>query len=247
MFVFCWSKNWLLYLGLCFRTIEQSLWRCLERHRGFKSFLNTFSKSAVGCSCFVASRFVLFLHFSFYRCTSFYPDLILSLTEVLGFLSGIVWMPQQENPQSARISPFLRFQLSFQDSHSVPVVPVTFHVISNVGGMWRRWRCRTPLPGKVGKSNRVAGPKSGISLRNEAPPPEICGAAYRAKSGGSYFQRLKQSEKGSRGDGAADACLHMRVEKCWKHLFLSRFGIQWDGWGTSFVEPATHPSHSPSF
>lgn len=70
------------------------------------------------------------------------------------------------------------------------------------------------FPGKVGKSNRVAGPKSGISLRNEPPPPEICGAAYRAKSGGSYFQRLKQSEKGSRGDGAADACLHMHVEKC---------------------------------
>ena len=97
-------------------------------------------------------------------------------------------------------------QLSFQGSHSVPVLPV----MSFPQGYFR---C-ADVAGKVGKSNRVAGPKSGISLRNEAPPPEVCGAAYRAKSGGSYFQRLKQSEKGSRGDGAADACLHMYVEKC---------------------------------
>eukprot|EP00438_Fugacium_kawagutii_P015186 Skav227611 [mRNA] locus=scaffold1141:579206:582899:- [translate_table: standard] len=60
------------------------------------------------------------------------------------------------------------------------------------------------LKGKAGKANRVSGPKAGISLRNEAPPPEVCGAVYRSKGGGSYFQRLKQSEKGSRGDGAAE-------------------------------------------
>lgn len=61
------------------------------------------------------------------------------------------------------------------------------------------------LAGKAGKANRVSGPKAGISLRNEAPPPEVCGAVYRSKGGGgSYFQRLKQSEKGSRGDGAAE-------------------------------------------
>ena len=69
-----------------------------------------------------------------------------------------------------------------------------------------RWQPSTP--GKAGKAGRISGPKSGISLRNEAPPVEICGAVYRTKgAGGSYFQRLKESEKGSRGDGAAETWL----------------------------------------
>lgn len=65
--------------------------------------------------------------------------------------------------------------------------------------------------GRAGKAGRVSGPKSGISLRNEAPPLEVCGAVYRTKGGGagggSYFQRLKESEKGSRDDAGAEAWL----------------------------------------
>ena len=72
---------------------------------------------------------------------------------------------------------------------------------------WQRWQ--PSAPGKAGKAGRISGPKSGISLRNEAPPVELCGAVYRTKggAGGSYFQRLKESEKGSRGDGAAETWL----------------------------------------
>lgn len=40
----------------------------------------------------------------------------------------------------------------------------------------------------------------GLGLRTAAPPLEVCGAVYRGQRGASYFQRLKQSEKGSRGE-----------------------------------------------
>lgn len=71
------------------------------------------------------------------------------------------------------------------------------------------------LKGKAGKAGRISGPKSGVSLRNEAPPVEICGAVYRTKggAGGSYFQRLKESEKGSRGDGAAEERYYLCLKK----------------------------------
>ncbi|CAK9034597.1 Hypothetical protein SCF082_LOCUS20923 [Durusdinium trenchii] len=73
------------------------------------------------------------------------------------------------------------------------------------------------LRGRAGKAGRVSGPKSGISLRNEAPPLEVCGAVYRTKGGGagggSYFQRLKESEKGSRDDAGADERYYLCLKK----------------------------------
>lgn len=51
---------------------------------------------------------------------------------------------------------------------------------------------------KANKTLRLA--KEGkVGLRAAPPPPKICGADYSGKAGASYFQRLKQSEKGSRG------------------------------------------------
>jgi len=38
-----------------------------------------------------------------------------------------------------------------------------------------------------------------LRIRTEPPPLEVCGAEYSGEAGASYFQRLKQSERGSRG------------------------------------------------
>eukprot|EP00931_Biecheleriopsis_adriatica_P108912 TRINITY_DN8317_c0_g2_i1.p1 TRINITY_DN8317_c0_g2~~TRINITY_DN8317_c0_g2_i1.p1 ORF type:complete len:803 (+),score=228.60 TRINITY_DN8317_c0_g2_i1:70-2478(+) len=53
------------------------------------------------------------------------------------------------------------------------------------------------LQGQADKAARVAR-KGKVCLRTDPPPSEICGACYSGEDGGSYFQRLKKSEKGSR-------------------------------------------------
>ncbi|CAJ1370203.1 unnamed protein product [Effrenium voratum] len=45
-----------------------------------------------------------------------------------------------------------------------------------------------------------------------APPREVCGAVYRGPRGASYFQRLNQSEKDSRGQD--DETYYLCLRKC---------------------------------
>jgi len=47
------------------------------------------------------------------------------------------------------------------------------------------------------KSGEGEGKK--LRIRTEIPSIEVCGAEYSGEAGASYFQRLKQSERGSRG------------------------------------------------
>ncbi|CAE8622101.1 unnamed protein product, partial [Polarella glacialis] len=61
---------------------------------------------------------------------------------------------------------------------------------------------------QAGKAAR----KGSVCLRSEPPPQELCGACYTGEDGASYFQRLKSSEKGSRGqyEGRYFLCLRRR-------------------------------------
>lgn len=52
-----------------------------------------------------------------------------------------------------------------------------------------------------------------LRLRTEPPPVDICGADYSGDAGASYFQRLKKSERGSRGQNEENRyflCLRKR-------------------------------------
>jgi len=51
---------------------------------------------------------------------------------------------------------------------------------------------------KADKAGRLAR-EGKVGLRSEPPSEEVCGACYTGEDGASYFQRLKKSEKGSRG------------------------------------------------
>ena len=151
-----WPKNWLPDLGLRFRTIEQSLWRRIERHRGFKSFRRLFFKE---CSWMLLLRVVevcsifalLFLQMYFFLprpdtetdTLALYNLTLLQLLqrgrEVILDSWGNYWSLQNESgglrypkwnclnaaTREPSICPNLSIlQLSFQGSHSVPVLPV---------------------------------------------------------------------------------------------------------------------------
>merc|ERR1711957_604895 len=67
---------------------------------------------------------------------------------------------------------------------------------------------------KACKVGRLESVDNRVDLRTRSPPMAICGADYDDESSASYFQRLKTSEKGSKGvENGADRyflCLRRR-------------------------------------
>uniref|UniRef100_A0A7S1RIE9 tRNA (guanine(46)-N(7))-methyltransferase n=1 Tax=Alexandrium catenella TaxID=2925 RepID=A0A7S1RIE9_ALECA len=60
------------------------------------------------------------------------------------------------------------------------------------------------LSGTPAAKVRRLAQEGGFGLRAEPPPAEVCGAEYKGEDGASYFQRLKFSERSSRGQTEED-------------------------------------------
>jgi len=70
------------------------------------------------------------------------------------------------------------------------------------------------LSGTPAAKIRRLAQEGDFGLRAEPPPLEVCGAEYKGEAGASYFQRLKLSERSSRGREEEDRfflCLRRRT------------------------------------
>jgi len=71
------------------------------------------------------------------------------------------------------------------------------------------------LRGTKAEKKGFVDAKNKMALRDQAPPPKVCGADYSHEASESYFQRLKRSEQSSRGRNERSffICLKRRDEK----------------------------------